>query len=86
MDNRSVHLPGEHPAIGGEDLWPQGRRCGRRRPITMFFSKNGVIFGNHYECWGGYVSPFWGIYFVSDRAALWNQIPFVIDSKVFGKQ
>ena len=28
MDNRAVHLPGEHPAVGGEDLQPQGDGVG----------------------------------------------------------
>jgi len=36
MDNRSVHLPGEHPAARGEDSRPQGRRSGRRRPISFY--------------------------------------------------
>jgi hypothetical protein len=49
VDNRSVHLPGEHPAIGGEDLWPSGRRCGRRRPIIVFSNDNDVIFGERYR-------------------------------------
>jgi hypothetical protein len=28
VDNRPVHLPGEHPAAGGEDLRPQGDGVG----------------------------------------------------------
>jgi hypothetical protein len=33
VDNRAVHLPGEHPAAGGEDLRPRGDGVGDVAPF-----------------------------------------------------
>lgn len=38
VDNRAVHLPGEHPAAGGEDLRPRGDGVGDVAPFFDYCS------------------------------------------------
>ena len=46
VDNRAVHLPGEHPAAGGEDLRPRGDGVGDVAPFLTIAS----VWSGHPGC------------------------------------